>query len=56
MAYMYKEIIYKMRQRGIEFTTGLSDREITTIHQEYGVAFPKELEAFCSKTFVLLHK
>lgn len=42
----YKEVIYKMKQQGIEFAVGLSDKEMAIIKQEYGIVFPKELMTF----------
>lgn len=44
--YMYKEIISKMKQQGIEFSKGLNDAELAVIKQEYGIVFPKELMTF----------
>lgn len=43
---MYEDIIYKMKQQGIEFATGLKDEEIAIIEQEYKIIFPKELNNF----------
>ena len=41
---MYKDIICKMKQLGIEFAIGLKDEEISIIEQEYGIVFPEELK------------
>ena len=43
---MYKDIIYKMKQLGIEYAIGLKDEEISIIEQEYEIVFPKELKKF----------
>ena len=43
---MYKDIICKMEQCGINFTVGLEDEEISIIEQEYGIVFPEELKKF----------
>ena len=43
---MYKDIICKMKQMGIEFAIGLKDEEISIIEQEYGIVFPEELKRF----------
>ena len=43
---MYEDIVNRLRMRGIEFETGLSDEEFYWIEHEYELTFPKELKNF----------
>lgn len=41
---MYKELIEKLKLRGVEFTSGLDEKEFETITKEYDFKFPRELK------------
>ena len=43
---MYKKIISSLKEQGIEFETGLTEREISTIQYIYEIMFPESLRHF----------
>jgi len=52
---MYRELIAKLKKKGVEFTNGLTCQEIANMERQYQISFPTEIQKFYSIELPISH-